>query len=159
MRPKKYPTFKAKPGQVDYTHARWAPVINCVVQNGSKFLIVKRNSSMRLYPGYWNGIAGFLDDRKTLEEKVKEELCEEAGIKASDILSIKLGEIFDLDDPKYRKTWIVHPVLVKVKHRKIRLDWEAEEYRWISAKEIKRFKITPNFEKVLKALFTPTPIA
>src|SRR3989344_5976849 len=103
--------FKPKPGQIDYTHARWAPVINCVVEHSGKFLIVRRNSTMRLYPGYWNGIAGFLDDTKSFEEKVKEELREEAGIKAGDILSIKLGEIFDLDDAAYRKTWIVHPVL------------------------------------------------
>lgn len=145
--------FHPKRGQVDYTHARFAPVINCVVQNGNKFLIVKRNSAMRLYPGYWNGIAGFLDDRKSFEEKVKEELREEAGIKARDILSIKLGEIFDLDDPKYRKTWIVHPVLVKVKTKRITLDWEAEDYRWILPREIKRFNTTPNFKKVLKTFF------
>ena len=108
---------------------------------------------MRLYPGYWNGIAGFLDDAKSLEEKVKEELREETGIKARDILSIRLGEIFDLNDPKYRKTWVVHPVLVKVKNKRITLDWEAEDYRWISPREIKRFNTTPNFKKVLKVLF------
>src|SRR3989338_8118254 len=135
--------FKPKPGQIDYTHARWAPVINCVVELDGKFLIVKRNSSMRLYPGYWNGIAGFLDDTKSLGKKVKEELLEEAGIKARDILSIRLGEIFDLNDPKYRKTWVVHPVLVKVKNKRITLDWEAEDYRWISPREIKRFNTTP----------------
>lgn len=142
--------FRPKPGQIDYTRARWAPVINCVVQHGKKFLIVKRNSAMRLYPGCWNGIAGFLDDQKTLEEKVKEELQEEIGIKARDILSIALGEIFDLDDSRYKKTWIVHPVLVKVKHERIRLDWEAEEYRWITPKDVKHFDITANFKKVLK---------
>lgn len=150
--------FKSKKGQIDYTNVRWAPVINCVVQNGNKFLIVKRNSLMRLYPGCWNGIAGFLDDRKSFEEKVKEELREEAGIKASDILSIKLGEIFDLDDSKYRKTWIVHPVLVHVKTKRVTLNWEAEDYRWILPREIKRFDTTPNFKKVLKTFFTPTPM-
>lgn len=145
--------FRPKPGQIDYTRARWAPVINCVVQHGKKFLIVKRNSAMRLYPGCWNGIAGFLDDQKTLEEKVKEELQEEIGIKARDILSIALGEIFNLDDPKYRKIWIVHPVLVNVKNKKIKLNWEASEYRWIKREEIKKFNTTPNFKKVLEKLF------
>jgi hypothetical protein len=30
--------FKAKPGQVDYGKARWAPVINCVVKYKDKVL-------------------------------------------------------------------------------------------------------------------------
>jgi len=53
------PEFKPKPGQIDYTNIRVAPVINCVVQYQDKILIVRRNLKMKFYPGYWNGISGF----------------------------------------------------------------------------------------------------
>ena len=145
--------FKAKQGQIDYTKARWAPVINCVVKYKDKILIVQRSSKLNFYPNYWNGISGFLDDKRTFEEKVRDELKEEAGIDKKNITSIHLGRIFHQDELKYKKTWIVHPVLVKVKTDKIKLDWEAQNYKWIKIKEAKNFNLLPGFDKVLKNLF------
>lgn len=145
--------FKPKPGQTDYTNARWAPVVSCVIKHGGKILVVKRSASMRFYPGLWNGIGGFLDDQKSLEEKVKEELLEETGIGADNIESIKLGEIFDADDPAAGKTWVVHPVLVEVKTDKVVLDWEAEEYKWIEPKEVLGLGVAAGFDRVVRNFF------
>ena len=145
--------FKPKLGQIDYTNARWAPVINCVVKYKDRILIVQRSSDLNFYPGYWNGISGFLDDKRSFEEKVRDELKEEAGIAKKDIILIRLGKIFHQDEPKYKKTWIVHPVLVKVKTNKVKLDWEAKNYKWIKVKEAKNFNLLPGFDKVLENLF------
>ena len=105
---------------------------------------------MRFYPNRWNGIAGFLDDHKNLDEKVREELQEELGFEKKDIEAIGQCEIFPVDDRKHKKTWIVFPVLVISKTDKLKLDWEAQDFRWINLKEIKKFKTTPIFERVLK---------
>lgn len=145
--------FKPKPGQMDFTRARWCPVVNIVVKHRDKILIVRRSKGMRLYPGEWNGVGGYLDDKKSIEEKVKEELREELGIRTKDITSIRVGGIFDTDDPKLKKTWVIHPVLATVKTDKIRLDWEAEEYRWVRLAEVKKFKVVRGFRVVLKNLF------
>lgn len=144
------PKFVPKPGQVDYTNIRWAPVMNCVVTHRGKILVVQRSPEMRLYPVYWNGISGFLDDHKSLLQKVKEELREELGIPSTKIVSVKLGEVFDQDAPKYKKTWIVHPVLVEVSTDKVKLDWEASVYRWLSWKEVKKLNLMPGFDLVLE---------
>ncbi len=144
--------FKPKKGQVDYTNIRWAPVINCVLKYKGRLLLVQRSKGMKLYPSYWNGLSGFLDDNKSLKEKVFQELKEEVGLNEKDILSIKIGKIFDQDEPKYKKTWIVHPVLVIIKRNEIKLDWEAQDYRWVSLKEIKEMKLLPGFDDVLKSL-------
>ncbi|HEY4498837.1 MAG TPA: NUDIX domain-containing protein [Candidatus Paceibacterota bacterium] len=146
------PKFIPKPGQIDYTGIRWAPVINCLVKFKDKILLVRRNKNMNLYPGVWNGISGFLDDDKSLEEKVREELQEELGLHSKDIKSIHLGEIFDQEEPKYQKTWIVHPVLVDVTSDKIRLDWEAQEYQWVTPEEIDKLETLPGFDRVAKSL-------
>lgn len=148
---KKY-LFKLKAGQVDYTNARWAPVINCVLKYKDKILVVERSKKLNFYPGYWNGISGFLDDQKSLNEKVYDELKEELGFSKTNVKIIKLGEIFDQDEPKYKKTWIIHPVLVEVKTDQIRLDWEARNYKWITFREAKKLKLLPGFDEVLKRL-------
>lgn len=145
--------FRPKPGQVDFTNIRWAPVINCVLKYKNKILIVERNKDMRLYPGYWNGISGFLDDNKSLKEKIIEELKEEVSLSKKNIISIKLGQIFDQEESKYKKTWIVHPVLVEVNTDNIKLDWEVQNYKWVKISELKNFKLLPGFDLVIKSLF------
>ena len=145
--------FKPKPGQIDYTNTRWAPVINCVVKFKDKILIVQRSKDLNFYPGYWNGISGFLDDRRGLEQKVKDELKEEVGISEDDIISIRLGQIFHQEEPEYNKIWIVHPVLVEVQNDKIKLDWEAQNHKWIRPDEAHNFDLLPGFDKVLEVLF------
>ena len=147
------PKFKPEPGQVDYTNARWAPVINCVLKFKDKILVVKRNENLNFYPGYWNGISGFLDDNKNFEQKVRQEIKEELGINEEHIISIRLGEIFDQEEPKYKKTWIVHPVLVKVDTDKISLDWEAQNYQWTDLEKVKNLELLPGFNQVLQKLF------
>jgi len=144
--------FKPKPGQVDYTHAQWAPVINCVLKYKNKLLVVQRSKELNFYPGYWNGVSGFLDDRRSLNQKVLDELKKELGIAKTKIKKIQLGEIFDQEEPKYKKTWIVHPILVEVKTDKVKLDWEARNYKWLTLQEVKKLKVLPGFDEVLRRL-------
>jgi isopentenyldiphosphate isomerase len=126
--------------------------MNCVLKYQGKILIVQRSKGLNFYPEYWNGISGFLDDAKSLKQKIQEELKEELGIAKSKIAKIQLGEIFDQEESKYGKTWIVHPVLVEVTTDKLRLDWEAKNYEWVKLCEIKGLKLLPGFLEVLKKL-------
>jgi isopentenyldiphosphate isomerase len=108
---------------------------------------------MRLYPNFWNGISGFLDDDRSLEDKVREELHEELGIAEESIVSMMLGDVFLQDAPQYQKTWIVHPILVAVSTDQVSTDWEAQVFRWIRPDEVKHFDVMPGFELVLERLF------
>ncbi|KKR02836.1 MAG: NUDIX hydrolase [Parcubacteria group bacterium GW2011_GWF2_39_13b] len=145
--------FQPKPGQIDYTNIRRAPVINCVVKYKDKILIIKRSASLNFYPNYWNGISGFLDDGRSVEEKAKDELREELGIAEQNILSIKQGGVFEQKEEKYDKLWIVHPVLIEISHDKIFLDWEAQDFKWIKVEEAVKYNLLPGFDRVLDKLF------
>lgn len=149
-----YHKFKVKPGQIDYSDARFAPVINCVLNFKDKILVVKRSEKLNFYPGYWNGVSGFLDDDRGLEEKVYDEIREELGIKKNQIKAIRLGEIFHQNEPKYQKTWIVHPVSVEVSTDKVKLDWEAQNFKWLTLEEVLKLDLLPGFDGVLKRLFS-----
>ena len=146
--------FIPRPGQIDYTTARYAPVINCLVTHKGKILIVKRSQDSEYYPGRWAGISGFLDDAKTIQEKVKEELSEELGVKPSQIVRIKTAPVFEYEGRNYKKVWIAHPVKVEISTDKIKLDWEAQEYKWILPKEVKNYTFGPGFLAVF-SLFYP----
>lgn len=129
-------------------------MINCVLRHKGKVLVVQRSRDVNFYPGYWNGIAGFLDDKRGLKKKIEDELKEEIGIRKKDIIKIQFGEIHHQEAPKYKKTWIVHPVLVDVKTDKVNLDWEAQNHKWIKPSEVKKLKLLPGFEVVSEKLKT-----
>ena len=114
--------------------------------------MVQRSPELNFYPSYWNGISGFLDDQRGLVEKVEDELREELGIVKDKIKKIRLGEIFDQEETKYKKTWIVHPVLVEVKTGQVKLDWEARNFKWATLAEVKKLKLLPGFDQVLAKL-------
>ena len=146
----KRPKFNARKGQVDYTNVRLAPVMNCIVKYRDKILVVQRSKKLGFFPGCWSGVSGFLDDKRSFKQKVKDEIQEELGIPGKMVKNIRLCEIFHQEAPKYKKTWIVHPVLVEVKTDRVKLDWEAKNYRWIRLADTKKLKLLPGFDRVLE---------
>jgi NADH pyrophosphatase NudC (nudix superfamily) len=143
------PKFTPKPGQVNYSNIRYAPVVNTVVKSGGKVLLVQRSSGMRLYPNYWNGISGFLDDARSIEEKVAEELHEELGIEKDMIVSLTRGQPLLQEAPENNKTWLVIPVLAKVTAKEFKLNWEAQAGQWFTPGEIKNLNLLPGFIDVI----------
>lgn len=146
---KKLPKFPD--GRINYTDAKEAAVLTCFIEYQGKILLLKRSDQVGTYKGLWNSVAGYLDELKPLEDKVKEELKEELGILEQDIEEIKLGQIFEFTDESIDKTWIIHPVLVKLETEpNIKLDWEHTEYLWINPEEITSYQITPRLDESLR---------
>jgi NADH pyrophosphatase NudC (nudix superfamily) len=143
------PLFIPKPGQVDYTHIRYAPVINVIVTHGGRVLLAQRSSDMRLYPSHWSGISGFLDDAKSIEEKVAEELREEMAIEEDVLVSVTRGQPLLQEAPQYHKTWLVVPVLAVVRTENFTLNWEAQKARWFALDELHEVELLPGFSEVI----------
>jgi ADP-ribose pyrophosphatase YjhB (NUDIX family) len=142
------PKFVPRPGQVDYSHIRYAPVLNTVVTDGKRIFLVRR-SSMRLYPNYWSGVSGFLDDSGSIEDKVYEELKEELGVARADVLSILRGRPMLQEAPDYDKTWLVVPVLVKVNTIEPKINWESQSTAWVSLSGLHEYDLLPGYLEVI----------
>lgn len=142
------------PMPTDYTHARSAPVIVIFVRYRDKFLLVKRSAKMLTYQGLWSCLAGFVDDEKSLEEKVVFEIEEEIGLKKTDIKEIKQGDTYLFVDNELDREWIRHLFLVEISNPNVKLSWEHTELVWVTPEESKEYETTPGFhedmEKILK---------
>ncbi|MBI3624191.1 hypothetical protein HY218_01010, partial [Candidatus Saccharibacteria bacterium] len=108
---------------------------------------------MKLYPDYWNGISGFLDDQSSVEEKVASELGEELSVHPQDIISLKRGNILIQESHEYQKTWIIFPVLAEIKTTQYTLDWEAQRAQWLKLTEAFKLNLLPGFDEVLRQFF------
>jgi len=127
----------------DYTHARSAPVI---------IILVKRSQKMLTYQGLWSCLAGFVDDDKGMEEKVKFEIEEELGLKPEDIKEIKQGETYLFVDSDLDREWIRHLFLVEIANPNVKLSWEHTELVWATAQEIAQYDTTPGLHEDLKKI-------
>lgn len=136
----------------DYTHARSAPVIIIFVKYRDKFLLVKRSEKMLTYQGLWSCLAGFVDDDKSMEEKVVFELEEELGLKKDDVKEIKAGDTYLFVDKDLDREWIRHLFLVEITNPNIKLSWEHSELVWATAEEAKNYETTPGFGEDLEKI-------
>ncbi len=124
------PKFVPKPGQVDFTDIRYAPVLDVVVTRNGKILLAKRSADRRMFPDCWAAVAGFLDDSEDIETKAYEELSEELGIEKIDVAKLTRGQVIVREDPRYKKTYFIVPILADVTTDDFTLDWEASEAKW-----------------------------
>ena len=135
-------------GRIDYTHAHTCLVMTVFLEHNGYFLLMKRSDKVGSYTGKWNAIAGYIDEEKPLKQKVLEEVEEETKIKEEAISIISPGKVYQANDSKLGKTWIVHPVHVLLKERpNIVLDWEHTDYKWVTPKEFEKLDTVPHFGK------------
>jgi NADH pyrophosphatase NudC (nudix superfamily) len=147
------PAFTPKPGQVDFTGLRYAPVVNTVATYKGKILLAQRSHELRHYPGWWNGISGYLDDHLDIAAKVYEELREEVGLHAHHVKSIRIERPLIQEAPEYGKTWLVIPVLAIVTTDKITLNWEAADAGWFTPAEARKLQLLDGCADVLAHFF------
>lgn len=141
----------------DLTHARSAPVLVIYVKFKDKILLVKRSDKVLTYKNLWSCLAGFVDDEKSMEEKVKFEIKEEIGLDEKDIISITEGETYLFTDEKLNREWVRHLFLVKISNPTVKLTWEHMEYVWVTLDDVFKYETTPGFEEDLKKAMDMTP--
>jgi len=100
---------------------------------------------MLTYKNVWSCLAGFVDDEKSMEEKVEFEIEEELGLKKTDIKKITKGETYLFVDEELDREWIRHIYLVEITNPNIKLSWEHTEYVWINPEDLDDYETTPGF--------------
>ena len=131
--------------RIDYTNSEIAPVLVCFVKYQDKFLLMKRSDKVLAYKNLWSSLAGFIDDEKSIEDKIIEEIIEELGLEKENIVRIAKGEIYTYKDAKIGRDWVRYLYVAEISTPNIKLDWEHTDYKWISPEEIKNYETTPGF--------------
>lgn len=101
----------------------------------------------------WAGISGIIEGTEYPLYRAKREILEETGIPENKITLLKSPPEIRIDSPQYENhEWLVFPFLFSVQNPTITLNWENDEYEWISPPEIKQYETVPSLDKVLASL-------
>jgi len=125
----------------------------CVLQYGTKILILKRSRWVDFSQGKWSTVAGRLEENEQPLEGAARELIEELGLDAKKFKLIKEAEPFKMveDDIQYTS----YPFLFELTGNKVNIDWEHEEAKLINPSEIENYDIEPFALKSIKIFFGP----
>jgi 8-oxo-dGTP pyrophosphatase MutT (NUDIX family) len=80
------------------------------------------------------------------------EIRQEAGIDLDALELVRKGEPIEFSDiyDGRRYDWIVYPFLFHIRAKElVRIDWEHEEYRWVTPSELKKFDTVPGLDEVV----------
>ncbi len=109
-----------------------------VFDNNGMLLILKRSSKTKV-GGLWSFPGGSIDKGEDVQEAAKRETQEETKL---DIESIKVFNVTITNKGKKDES-IVIGFTASAKHKRIKLNWEHDKYKWIDVRKSQEYDLTP----------------
>jgi ADP-ribose pyrophosphatase YjhB (NUDIX family) len=133
------PTAAAKtPHEPLLTGTTPRDVVAVVLTYYGRIGLFKRSRHVGSDPDRWHCITGYVDGIESPSGQALLELREETGLERHDIKSLVAGEVLNLGDRR-GDTWRVHTFLASTDKRRLKLNWEHTDYRWVSKHHVSRF--------------------
>jgi uncharacterized protein len=123
-------------------------VVSVVLRNRGRILLVRRSESVGTFRGRWSAVSGYIEGREDPKTRAIREVREETGLRGIRFRSTA-PPIHARDGATM---FVVHPFLFEAPTRRVRLDWENVEHRWIRPGEIDRYETVPRLPDVLAAV-------
>lgn len=128
-------------------------IVTSFLVHNDKYLILKRSEKVKSMKGLWAGVSGIIEGNEEPLYRAKREILEEVGIAENKITLLKSAQQIRTDSPQYENhEWLIFPFLFSVQDPTITLNWENQEYKWISPSELTQYQTVPSLDKVLASL-------
>lgn len=135
---------------------RVTPVVTCFLLRldgpTPRLCLVRRSQRVGSYNARWAGVSGFIEAGVSPEEQAYTEIREETGLQKSQVRLLKRGAVVEHIDEQLGRRWLVHPFLVQaLEPDAIKLDWEAEEMRWIAPADLASYETVPKLTEAWRS--------
>src|SRR5437660_980371 len=127
---------------------RPTPVVTCFLMrldtDDPRILIVQRSNRVGSYHAHWAGVSGFIEEGVSPDEQAYTEIHEETGLQREQVCMMRRGAIVEYKDAAIGRHWYIHPFLFEIlTPEAVRLDWEANQMRWITPSELQNYETVP----------------
>jgi 8-oxo-dGTP pyrophosphatase MutT (NUDIX family) len=114
-------------------------------------LLLKRAPTVHVNRRLWSPVAGRVEEKLSPERQAYKEIREETGIRKHQLRLVRRGRKYRLlVNPSVRAS--VQPFLFQSKTRRVSLNWENTDYRWVEPTNLAKYKLIPRFDLTLKSL-------
>ncbi len=127
-------------------------VVTAFLIHDDRILVLRRSGKVGTYRGRWAGVSGYVEHAPL--EQAYIEIEEETGLGRDDVTLVRAGEPLLVHDREEGRLWRVHPFLFSVADpKRIRLDWEHVQRRWIWPGEIEDLDTVPGLADALARVY------
>jgi predicted aconitase with swiveling domain/8-oxo-dGTP pyrophosphatase MutT (NUDIX family) len=135
-------------GTVDLPEVEEKPVVSAFLRNRGRFLVVRRSDRVGSFQGRWSAISGYVEGKEEPRARAAQEIREETSMKGARFRAAAEAVITRHENTAF----VVHPFLFDAPTRRVRLDWENVEYRWIAPRELNDLDTVPRLDVVLERI-------
>ncbi len=135
-------------GTVELPAVEAKPVVSAFLRNRGRFLVVRRSDRVGSFQGRWSAVSGYVEGQEDPRTRAAQEIREETGMKGA-----RFRRTAEPVITRHGNTaFIVHPFLFDAPTRRVRLDWENVEYRWITPSDLKGLLTVPRLDLVMERI-------
>jgi 8-oxo-dGTP pyrophosphatase MutT (NUDIX family) len=127
-------------------------VVTSILRNDNQILILQRSLSTKSMQNMWAGISGYVEPGEDLLSRALREIYEETKINKHEMILYKILDQISVEIST-DKILLIQPFYFLTSTRKVVLNWEHVEYRWISVIDIDRYEFVPKLYEILKTCF------
>ncbi len=121
------------------------PVVTAFLEHRGHILALRRSRRVGSFRGRWSGVSGYIERSEPPLVRARREIAEETGIRRARLVA-RGRPIW----ARHRNAaYLVHPFLFRVATRRVRLDWENVEARWLSPKAVQTLRTVPRLPEIL----------
>lgn len=134
--------------RIDLPNVVCKPVVSAFLRNRGRFLVLRRSDRVGSFQGRWSAVSGYIEGHEDPRDRAAQEVREETGLKGARFRRRAEPLFTRLEATSFE----VHPFLFDVPSRRVRLDWENLEYRWIRPGDLAHLETVPRLAAVLDRL-------
>lgn len=109
-------------------------VVDALVLQDNKILLVKRSKKLLLEGGKWGDVGGFMDKDETAKQAAEREILEETGYRVKDLTLLTIRD--NPDRPKEDRQNISFVFFCTATEKVGEGDWESTEEKWFALDDL-----------------------
>lgn len=123
-------------------------VVTSILKNKNRFLILQRSDEVKSMKRKWACVSGYHEKNEDLLSRSLIEIYEETKISYDKLVLRRILDQIHVMIEK-NKDLIIQPFYFSSSTKKVILDWEHMNYKWITENEIDNFDFVPKLKEIL----------
>lgn len=131
--------------------SRATGIVAAVVMHQGHVLMLRRSGEVAHEARLWQCLTGFIEQGADARAQLEVELREEVGYGPDEVTI--LAAAAPLEVTAIHRRWEIHPFLVLARDRRVQLNWEHDDHRWVPVQDVSMRSTAWWFPYVLRAVW------